>query len=514
MEYGLGRDFGDVRVHTGSQAAESAQTINALAYTVGHDIVFGAGQYDPHIGPGKRLLAHELVHVVQQERGGDAPSLSPENPLEQAAEQAASALVAGGHAIKIAGASAAGLARFVGKPVKKESSYQELKEEFYGKLIEGSRLMHEKDMKSLRHRVTLLPDPQRAAANRMVDAVDDLSELLTGFMFGLIGLLIGFGEGIVAMVVGLYRLVKLTIDLVLGFVDNWESFSSDWDDFSNGLRNFLPSLEKFLNDWRDKFSKAPPERQSLMIGELFGQIEALILSRKVGKVVAGQTPKLLVPTLGPKTLAAATGELINVPAIATVPVNVAGPAVAIAQVGSLAMQVQGGGGGSSGSAPAGKPAATASATSKEPRKRFSKEMKDALENMSDPQHPLHKLVEPTKPGSKRPFQLRKTTRMTKTGKTQIGRYPGGEVGPVMQAGHRGAYASGVPQEFMLESAELNEELSGQVIESKGAFSEKARVQVSMPDGTKPVLIEIRTLKQLERLGEVPKGTFAKAVRVP
>ncbi len=62
----FGRDFSNVRVHTDAKAAESAQAVNAQAYTVGRDIVFGTGQYVPEIAAGKRLLAHELTHVVQQ----------------------------------------------------------------------------------------------------------------------------------------------------------------------------------------------------------------------------------------------------------------------------------------------------------------------------------------------------------------------------------------------------------------------------------------------------------------
>ena len=60
-------DFSEVRVHTNAQAAESARMINAMAYTVGKNIVFGAGQYVPNSPQGKRLLAHELAHVAQQE---------------------------------------------------------------------------------------------------------------------------------------------------------------------------------------------------------------------------------------------------------------------------------------------------------------------------------------------------------------------------------------------------------------------------------------------------------------
>jgi hypothetical protein len=66
MEPRFGRDFSGVRVHTDPRAAESAQAVNALAYTVGRDVVFGAGQYAPTSHAGQRLLAHELTHVVQQ----------------------------------------------------------------------------------------------------------------------------------------------------------------------------------------------------------------------------------------------------------------------------------------------------------------------------------------------------------------------------------------------------------------------------------------------------------------
>lgn len=66
MEPRFGHDFSQVRVHTDARAAESARAVNALAYTVGRNVVFGAGQYVPGTNAGKRLLAHELTHVVQQ----------------------------------------------------------------------------------------------------------------------------------------------------------------------------------------------------------------------------------------------------------------------------------------------------------------------------------------------------------------------------------------------------------------------------------------------------------------
>jgi len=66
MESRFGHDFSRVRIHTDEKAAESARAVNALAYTAGHDIVFGAGQYVPETPEGRRLLAHEMTHVVQQ----------------------------------------------------------------------------------------------------------------------------------------------------------------------------------------------------------------------------------------------------------------------------------------------------------------------------------------------------------------------------------------------------------------------------------------------------------------
>jgi len=72
MESIYGRDFSSVRVHDDSRAARSAAAVNALAYTVGHDVVFAPGWDKGATAAGRRLLAHELAHVLQQE--GSAPA--------------------------------------------------------------------------------------------------------------------------------------------------------------------------------------------------------------------------------------------------------------------------------------------------------------------------------------------------------------------------------------------------------------------------------------------------------
>ncbi|MHC4475119.1 MAG: eCIS core domain-containing protein [Planctomycetota bacterium] len=64
----FGRDFSNVRVHSDSSAAQAAKAVQAKAYTVGEDIVFGCGQYKPELEGGKHLLAHELAHVLQQSK--------------------------------------------------------------------------------------------------------------------------------------------------------------------------------------------------------------------------------------------------------------------------------------------------------------------------------------------------------------------------------------------------------------------------------------------------------------
>lgn len=107
MESRFGRNFSQVRVHTGPRADDAARAVEARAFAVNRNIVFGAGQYDPHGTEGRRLLAHELTHVIQQQRaagdevahGTAAPvyqrasalsvQLQKANPAEKTAEDAA-----------------------------------------------------------------------------------------------------------------------------------------------------------------------------------------------------------------------------------------------------------------------------------------------------------------------------------------------------------------------------------------------------------------------------------------
>jgi hypothetical protein len=96
MESRLGHDFRRVRVFHDDTAAASAASLGAAGYTVGSDIVLGAGRYRPESRDGRRLLAHELVHVMQQDRGAASgiqlqalDDEEPADPLEREADQIA-----------------------------------------------------------------------------------------------------------------------------------------------------------------------------------------------------------------------------------------------------------------------------------------------------------------------------------------------------------------------------------------------------------------------------------------
>lgn len=82
MSSHFGHDFADVRIHTGDDAAQAANNISARAFTLGRNIYFGAGRFDPRVADGKKLLAHELTHVIQQERATAVVTVqrAPENP--------------------------------------------------------------------------------------------------------------------------------------------------------------------------------------------------------------------------------------------------------------------------------------------------------------------------------------------------------------------------------------------------------------------------------------------------
>src|SRR6266498_3416971 len=92
----MGHDFSNVKIHTGTEAEKSAKDINAKAYTTGNNIVFNKSQYNPASAEGKKLLAHELTHVIQlQENKPDILNRVTENAEHEKEEKTASFVITG-----------------------------------------------------------------------------------------------------------------------------------------------------------------------------------------------------------------------------------------------------------------------------------------------------------------------------------------------------------------------------------------------------------------------------------
>ena len=140
MQARYSADFSGVRVHADATASQSADDLHANAYAIGSDIVFGPGRYAPHSHEGRRLIAHELAHVVQQSRGGRPPAFSPDAAHERQADRAADAAMSSAEPVSVEGATGVGVAADVkGWFKEKYASAEELAHEAKEMVPEGVR---------------------------------------------------------------------------------------------------------------------------------------------------------------------------------------------------------------------------------------------------------------------------------------------------------------------------------------------------------------------------------------
>jgi hypothetical protein len=246
MEQRFGQDFSAVRIHEGGPAAQSARDVHAHAYTAGNHIVFGDGRFSPGTSEGRRLLAHELTHVVQQ--AGDERRLQ----------------------------------RF---------SYDGLKESFYSRLIAKFRAGKKATLDILRSQIGKLPREHWRAANAVVGVVDEIFGVIEALALGIIGIVVGFGEGIVSLITGLITLamgiIKTAYHFASGIFTNFEELGRDVEQMVNIITGLPSAVSRLVDEWLVRFEKASLERQSLMIGEIVGQIIALIASFAVSSARAG-----------------------------------------------------------------------------------------------------------------------------------------------------------------------------------------------------------------------------------
>lgn len=156
MEARFGEDFSDVRIHTDAEASRSAAAVSARAYTVGNEVVLGAGAPDLASDQGRRTLAHELTHVVQQRQGpvdgtptGDGVSVSdPSDRFERAAEANADRVMSDGAATAAARRVADGRGAAVSVPTQRQVDLDEEADEMQEEaesLEEGAEEIEEEE---------------------------------------------------------------------------------------------------------------------------------------------------------------------------------------------------------------------------------------------------------------------------------------------------------------------------------------------------------------------------------
>jgi len=499
MESGFGEDFGNIKIHADDAAASSAKSIQARAFTTGQHIVFGEGEYAPYSSSGSRLLAHELTHTVQN-RGSSARQSKMAAPAAAVKRQS------------LFGQASAFFSEKTGKAGK---WIDEKKWEIYRAMIAGLKSQKAVAIGLMRALIPKLPSGFQSAASTIIDVVDFFVDLEIALLLAIIGLAVGFVEGIVGLVVGLIKLalgfLKMAVDYLVSLMGRPDEYQQDVSDLAKAIMAIPPGLKKIKDQWLERYQHATLEEQVLMGGELVGEIEAFIATFAFAGTKAGQATTLTARTgeFGQVVVKGGIGALERAPAISiTIPAVVPKTAAEAAVVSSQMMVASGQGPG-----PGTPGKASPRARDKSAADRF---LRAQLAKIKDPKHPLHFLVEPKLNAEGKPLtsakgdpllDWRKTTRTTESGGVQTGRYQANESGVTIQVGHQTAFTSGAPEQFTLEDADLNQ-LSGQTVESRGALSAKPAVEIE------GVPVDLQSAEQWERLGLLEEGTVAKSFKIP
>jgi hypothetical protein len=184
MQPRFGRDLGNVRIHTDGLAAESARAVDAQAYTVGHNIVFGANRYEPGTTHGQRLLAHEIAHTIQQNGAPSHASLEisdPRGAAEQQADAAASNVVSGRAAAALTAGEVTAVQRApVDEGAKQHSGSRALPYREATDLSECTRIMGSENLEYCRREVLGEKVEDAPLPVRATRVADDLAALIPG----------------------------------------------------------------------------------------------------------------------------------------------------------------------------------------------------------------------------------------------------------------------------------------------------------------------------------------------
>lgn len=224
------------------------------------------------------------------------------------------------------------------------STYRGLKEKAYTALIDSAHAFQRKAFDGLRTAATALPPSLQGPARELIGIAEETFEICMTVVYAVIGIRVGFGEGLVDVIKGLVQLLYTVADLLVTFLLGFfsgearEAFGTHANEIVAAVKGLPAALKALVTDWVTRFERAPTERQSLMIGELTGQIIALIATFEVTAAKAGQIPKLTVPLLVPQK----GGQL----AVAVATVSVGEPAAAGVLVGTGVMMTTSSPGGS------------------------------------------------------------------------------------------------------------------------------------------------------------------------
>ena len=208
--------------------------------------------------------------------------------------------------------------------------YDKGKWKVYHALIAAFKTAKNTSLNALRKLVPHLPDRTQSAVMAIIDGTDMTCDIFIALMLAIIGLAVGFVEGIVGLITGIlkmaYGLLKLTADYLLAVFGSPDAYFKDLEGIVTAIKNIPAGLSKVVNEWLEKYKHASAEDQVLMGAELIGQLEAVIASfalvpGKAGQAAnaAGAAERGAAATEGAVDAAAAAAEkapLADAPAVA------------------------------------------------------------------------------------------------------------------------------------------------------------------------------------------------------
>jgi hypothetical protein len=284
MESRFGHDFGRVRVHTDAKAAESAQAVDALAYTAGCDVVFAAGHYRPRTPEGQALMAHELAHVVQQ---GTAPSRMTDllpishrsDPTELEADRVTQKIIGGGSGLVRIGAPV----HVARQPTDENSGLVDrAKATLYRGVIAALRGSQRTLISGLRRAARQLPEGARSIIDNIIDIVEGVTDVIVSLHLAIIAVNVGLVSGLVGLVEGVFRMAAGLLTgialFIAGLATGDMGAAKLWlEDLYRAIVGLPEAIKALYQRWVAEFETASTDRQTIMIGELTGQIIALLV---------------------------------------------------------------------------------------------------------------------------------------------------------------------------------------------------------------------------------------------